>query len=59
MPLVLATLERGYAIVTRPASNKIVRKVADIRPGEHIEARLSDGRLVCSVEKTLKSAKNV
>ena len=55
----LATLERGYAIVTRPASNKIIRKVADIKPGEHIEARLSDGRLVCSVEKTLKPAKNV
>ena len=55
----LATLERGYAIVTRPASNKIIRKAADIKTGEQIEARLSDGRLVCTVEKNLKPAKNI
>ena len=55
----LATLERGYAIVTRPDSNRIIRKAADIKAGEQVEARLSDGRLVCTVDKTLKAAKNI
>ena len=51
----LATLERGYAIVTRPDSNKIIRRTSDIKTGEQIEARLTDGRLLCTVDKTLKS----
>jgi exodeoxyribonuclease VII large subunit len=50
----LATLERGYAIVTRPASNKIIRRTSDIKTGEQIEARLTDGRLLCTVDETLK-----
>ncbi len=54
----LATLERGYAIVTRPAGNRIIRRAADIRVGEQIEARLADGRLLCTVDKTLKVEKN-
>jgi exodeoxyribonuclease VII large subunit len=54
----LATLERGYAIVTRPASKTIIRTVADIKAGEQIEARLADGGLLCTVDKTLKSVKN-
>ena len=54
----LATLERGYAIVTRPDSNKIIRRTSDIKTGEQIETRLTDGRLLCTVDKTLKPAKN-
>ncbi|MGB5442506.1 MAG: exodeoxyribonuclease VII large subunit [Gammaproteobacteria bacterium] len=54
----LATLERGYAIVTRPAGKRIIRKAADISIGEQIEAHLSDGQLVCTVDKTLQPAKN-
>ncbi len=47
----LATLERGYAIVTRPGKKTIVRKASGIRPGERVEARLADGRLLCTVEE--------
>ena len=54
----LATLERGYAIVTRPDSNKIIRRTSDIKTGEQIETRLTDGRLLCTVDETLKPAKN-
>ena len=54
----LATLERGYAIVTRPDSNKIIRRTSDIKAGEQIETRLTDGRLLCTVDETLKPAKN-
>ena len=31
---------------------------ADIKAGEQIEARLADGGLLCTVDKTLKSVKN-
>ena len=51
----LATLERGYAIVTLPASKKIIRKTSDIKVGEQIETRLTDGHLLCTVDKTLKT----
>ena len=50
----LATLERGYAIVSRPDSNKIIRRISDIKAGEQIETRLTDGRLLCTVDETLK-----
>jgi exodeoxyribonuclease VII large subunit len=50
----LATLERGYAIVTRPDSNKIIRRTSDIKTGEQIETRLTDGRLLCTVDEALK-----
>lgn len=49
----LATLERGYAIVTRPDSNKIIRRTSDIKTGEQIETRLADGRLLCTIDKIL------
>lgn len=51
----LATLERGYAIVTRPASRTIIRTASDIKAGEQIEARLADGRLLCTVDEALKN----
>ena len=49
----LATLERGYAIVTRPDSNKIIRRTSDIKTGEQIETRLTDGQLLCTIDKIL------
>jgi len=41
----LATLGRGYAIVTLAASGDVVREAADAPPGTEIEARLARGRL--------------
>ncbi len=46
----LATLERGYAIVVRSADGQLLRSSSQVRPGEDIEARLSQGRLVARVK---------
>lgn len=47
----LATLERGYSIVSRKKDNKILRSVDGVKIGEIIETRLARGSLVCNVEK--------
>jgi exodeoxyribonuclease VII large subunit len=48
----LATLARGYAIVTRLPERIIVRDARQARAGDQIEARLARGRLVCTVNQT-------
>ena len=45
----LATLDRGYAIVTRE-DGRILRNAADAEPGSRIEARLGKGRLRARIE---------
>jgi exodeoxyribonuclease VII large subunit len=50
----LATLERGYAIVTRQTDQRVVHQAASVRPGEQVTARLADGQLLCSVDKIIK-----
>ena len=45
----LATLERGYAIVSLEAGD-ILRNAADAKPGTIIEARLAHGRIRAKVE---------
>lgn len=48
----LATLDRGYAIVTREADGRILRDAAEARPGDAVTARLARGRLRCRVESS-------
>ena len=48
----LATLERGYAIVTNE-KHEVVRDSRATRPGERLQARLAKGRLNCVVEDVL------
>jgi len=50
----LATLDRGYAIVTRQADDHVLHEASAVKEGEHIEARLAKGRLLCTVDKTVK-----
>ena len=50
----LATLERGYAIVTRLPGGDIVRDAARVAPGCQIDTRLARGRLRCLVEAVLE-----
>jgi exodeoxyribonuclease VII large subunit len=45
----LATLDRGFAIVTRGADGALVTDVASVAVGEEIEARLARGRLRAKV----------
>jgi len=46
----LATLERGYAIVSDAASGTVISHVASARPGQSIQARLADGELLAEVK---------
>jgi exodeoxyribonuclease VII large subunit len=46
----LATLDRGYAIVIRSADGRLLRSSSQVRAGEDIEARLSDGRVIARVK---------
>ena len=46
----LATLERGYAIVSRVADGMVLRSSDEVAPGAEIEARLSQGRVRARVE---------
>jgi exodeoxyribonuclease VII large subunit len=46
----LNTLNRGYAIVSREADGHIVHSSSEVDKGDRIEARLSQGNLVCRVE---------
>jgi exodeoxyribonuclease VII large subunit len=45
----LATLARGFAIVTRAADGTLVTDVASVAAGEEIEARVARGRLRAKV----------
>ena len=46
----LATLERGYAIVSKTDGN-ILRTVDGVTTGEKIQARLARGQLLCTVDE--------
>lgn len=45
----LATLERGYAIVTRADETTVLRDAREVRVGERIEARLGHGKIRAEV----------
>jgi len=47
----LATLQRGYAIV-HDDNNNIVRDYRDVKPGDDISARVANGMLECTVNRT-------
>lgn len=47
----LATLSRGYAIIARDDGH-ILTSYQQTEPGERVEARLAQGRLICQVEET-------
>ncbi|MBO9741044.1 exodeoxyribonuclease VII large subunit [Xanthomonas axonopodis pv. begoniae] len=46
----LATVARGYAIVTRPADGSVVRSAAQVVTGERLRAQLADGSIQVRVE---------
>ncbi len=47
----LATLQRGYTIITNKKSNHVVSTVAEVKSGDTIKARLSDGSFEAEVIK--------
>lgn len=48
----LATLARGYAIVTSLPDGRVLREATAVAPGQAVQARLARGRLRCRVEET-------
>lgn len=49
----LAILGRGYSILSRVRDGAILRRSQDVRVGEEIIARLSQGELNCTVKRVL------
>jgi exodeoxyribonuclease VII large subunit len=47
----LATLTRGYAIVTDTATGRVLMDATDVVPGTHVHARLARGGLDASVTR--------
>ena len=47
----LATLERGYAIITRHGDGVLVQRSEQVNTGDTITARLAHGELDCRVER--------
>ncbi|MBU6508944.1 MAG: exodeoxyribonuclease VII large subunit [Gammaproteobacteria bacterium] len=53
----LATLERGYAIVSDAASGAVITSVSQAQTGQMLDARLVDGRLSAKVHNVTKETK--
>ena len=51
----LATLSRGYSIVSLKGDKSLVRSIQQVEPGQRISAMLEDGSLECTVEQTVPS----
>lgn len=47
----LATLSRGYAIVSNAADDSIVRQADQVQVGDRLRTRLHQGELLCRVEE--------
>jgi exodeoxyribonuclease VII large subunit len=47
----LATLQRGYAIVTREVDGAVMEQSSEVEPGEQVRAKLAEGELLCRVEE--------
>lgn len=44
----IATLNRGYAIVSSKESNNIIRSIHEVKPEENLSIKLIDGTLICT-----------
>ncbi len=50
----LATLHRGYAIVQKHADKRVVKSVEQIQANEQVDARLSDGYMICTINRVIR-----
>lgn len=50
----LSTLERGYALVTDPQTQKVITHSDQVMPGTTLNARVAQGEFVCKVESISK-----
>jgi exodeoxyribonuclease VII large subunit len=54
----LATLDRGYAIVTDAASGKALLRARSVKRGDDIRARLAEGELIATIVEVIDADKN-
>lgn len=50
----LATLDRGYAIVSRPNKTQIVRSIAEVNSGDELQLRLKDGLILVVADRCVR-----
>ncbi|MNN49878.1 Exodeoxyribonuclease 7 large subunit [compost metagenome] len=48
----LATVARGYSILTRSDDGALVRSHSQVQPGDQLQARLAEGTLQLRVERS-------
>jgi exodeoxyribonuclease VII large subunit len=46
----LAVLARGYAVVTQKGDGSVVTQVAQTRPGQQVQIRVSDGQVDAEIK---------
>ena len=44
-------MQRGYTVLRRPESGRVVTQVTQLSPGDTLEALLADGRLDLTVDE--------
>ena len=54
----LATLERGYSIISDADSGQILTSTVNLRKGAAITAQLADGKLEATVTRSARDKKN-
>ncbi len=47
----LATLDRGYAVLSEAQSGRVISQSSQLAVGQNISAQLADGRLYCCIER--------
>ena len=52
----LATLGRGYAIVSEYPHGDIVRSANAVSPGDRVQAKLHEGKLICLIERIVRES---
>ncbi|MFQ5483127.1 MAG: exodeoxyribonuclease VII large subunit [Nitrospinaceae bacterium] len=50
----LNVLDRGYSLITDPASGRVIQNSAQVKPGDPLRVRLAKGRLDCTVKDILE-----
>ena len=48
----LATVARGYSILTRTDDGQLVRSVSQVQPGDAVQAKVGDGVIDLQVTRT-------
>ena len=49
----LAILRRGYSVIQGVPLGQVVRRASEVTVGDILQARLSEGRLLCLVKEVL------